>query len=314
MVELKTMKIQWNYDNTIFVMASRGYQKRIMREKGFRVFHPYKDEYTIGRIAREIWFRIPFISDSFWYEKSIVCNDIKYIIVYDPQITVNYLNWLHAKLPEASIIFTYNNMVGKSRHLLPSQIPEFVKVWTYDDYDSNKFGLNLRPYFIDSKPILTNNKDYDVFFVGCDKGRGEWLCGFEKQLQKMGLKTKFIITKDGKFSRKKKYYQVPISYSEVLDYDSRSRAILNVVMENQEGVTQRDIESLMFNTKLITTNKHLKNKDFYNPNNIFILGEREIKDLKEFIKTTPDPVDEEVFKKHTFEHWMDVITESVQHR
>ena len=99
-----------------------------------------------------------------------------------------------------------------------------------------------------------------------------------------------------------------ISYQEVLEYDARSKAILNVVMDNQEGITLRDIEAITINVKLITTNKHIVSKDFFNHNNIFVLGEREIEELVEFLESKPEPISQELIEKHSFEHRMDVIT------
>jgi len=298
-----------NKKNTVFVMASTGYNKPLVESHGYKVYSPYKGSGLLSRIVREIWFTIPLLNNKFWFDKSIVSSQPNYIIIYDSLITKEYLIWIHELFPNAQINYCYNNMVGKARHLFPRDIPEFVRVWTYDEYDSRKYKLNLYPYCITRKsyPQKKHSK-YDVFFVGKDKGRGEWLCAFEKRLCSMGLKTKFIITKNGRLSKKKPYYQKEIPYNEVLNYNSRSKSILNIVMSNQEGVTMRDIEATSMSIKLITNNKHIKNKDFYNPSNIFILGERDETEIVDFLSSEFENIPNRIFDIHTFKNRIDTIT------
>ena len=61
----------------------------------------------------------------------------------------------------------------------------------------------------------------------------------------------------------------------------------------QSGVTLRSIEAILFNKKLITTNKSIKKYDFYNPNQIFILENENYSDIIKFLHTkfTPAPLD-----------------------
>lgn len=301
--------MSWNTENTAFVMVPNGYNTLRPTQEGFSVFKPYKDKDLFSRVIREVWFKVPILNNRIWYDKHIIMGNPEYILVNDPLITEDYLVWLHENIPNAQINFLYGNMIGKGKHLYPNQIPKFVRVWTYDDYDARTYNLAMYPYSLN--PELINQKkqpEYDVFFIGKDKGRGDWLIQFEKELNELGLKTKFIITKDGRTSANKSYYQQAIPYSEVIDYCKRSRAILNVVMENQEGVTMRDLEATALNVKLITTNKHIKDKDFYNPNNVFILGERDIKELAAFIRSRPYPIPEGLIEAHSYKGRLDVIT------
>ena len=300
--------MSWSTDNTVFVMVPWGYNSKPYEEKGFRVFSPYTDKSIVTRLIRELWFRLPGLPNRYWYNTCIIKNRPQYILINDPLITVDFLEWLHKELPSTQINLTYGNMVGKAKNLNPKEVPDYVRMWTYDDYDSRKYNIQLYPYCVSNGSINKKEPEYDVFFVGRDKGRGEWLLDFEKQLKAMGLKTKFIITKSRRVSKNKAYYQKEISYEEVLDYDSKSRAILNIVMENQEGVTMRDLEATSLNIKLITNNKNIVKKDIYNPKNVFVLGIDDLNSIVDFIRSNPDPIPEELFKKHSFEGRMDVIT------
>ncbi len=301
----------WSRENTIFIMASTGYKRKSIEEEGMRVFSPYHGDKLLFRIFREACFRLPVLPKAIWYNKRILAEEgIHFINIIDVNITEHYLAWVRKKCPETQINYLYNNMVGKARNITPERIPDNIRVWTYDDYDSRKYKIRLtKKYWIYEMMLRAKQRpEFDVFFVGSDKGRGERLLQLEKNLHDLGLKTKFIIVKDGRLSRKKAYYQKPIPYEQVLDYDSKSRAILNVTMKNQEGVTMRDMEAVAIGVKLITTNKNIVRKDLYNRNNVFILGRDKLENLPEFIKGEYIDILPGIKNDHTFESMMDEIT------
>lgn len=292
--------------NVIFITARRGYITEGLCVDGFDVIHPYKDKTLVGRIIREICFRIG-IPERVWYTK--INNDIENIIVQDPLITRKYLEWLKKIQPKSKIHFMYGNMVGNAKHIMPNCIPEGIAKWTYDMNDSKKYDILLHSSGGYSTSYIGNKKPalYDVFYVGADKGRGEYICELEKKMNMLGLKTKFIITADGKLSRKKSYYSKPIPYSKVIEYNNSSKSILNIVMPNQIGATMRDFESIFNSIKLITTNQRIKDYDFYREENVFILGERNLSELLDFLNLPFQPIDEKILKKYTIPTLVDEI-------
>lgn len=301
---------KWNKENVAFIMAQTDYARRGIEEKGVRVFSPYYGDNLPLRVFREICFRLPFLPKEIWYKKQILRRVYTHIVIIDVNITEHYLNWIKRKYPKAQVNFLYDNMVGKARNIEPSRIPNGIRIWTYDDFDAQKYGINLYyNYWIrDMIFQLKQNAEFDVSFVGKDKGRGKGLLHLEKELQKMGLKTKFVITKNGRLSLPKSYYQAPIPYEQVIELDTRSRAILNITMDNQKGVTMRDMESVAIGVKLITTNKNIVNKDLYNKRNVFILGVDDFEKLPEFLKSEYVDVLDSIKDKHTFEAMLDEIT------
>lgn len=297
--------------NIIYIMAPKGYARRSIEKNGLRVYSPYHGDNGWLRIIREIFFRVPFLPKEMWYNKKVLENKAEFVNIIDINITEYYLSWIRENFPNAQINFIYDNMVGKARNISPNNIPKGIRIWTYDDYDARKFNIRLFNNYWVNEDMVAPRKDpeYDVFFIGRDKGRGEKLLALEKKMQKMGLKTKFIITKDGKLSKEKPYYQKEIPYDQIIDYDTRSRAILNVTMDNQEGVTMRDIESVAIGVKLITTNRNIVNKDLYHENNVFILGVDKLNDLPQFLEKESVDVWSRIKEKHTFEAMLNEITD-----
>lgn len=300
-----------NKDEIILITPERGFLYHGPKSEGYKIFAPYIDRSLIGRILREICFRCPLLPRKVWYNKEFLCCQPKYVIVSDTLVTREYLEWLHKKFPAAQLNFSYGNMVGKSRHLLPDQIPSYYRIWTYDGYDSEKYGLRLVSSGAYYKSFVKpkQQSEYDVIYVGADKGRGEYILDLEKKMNSLGLKTKFVIVANGRLSKRKSYYKKFMPYDEIVNLIVRSKAVLNVALENQKGITIRDMESMFFDVKLLTTNKNIVNTDIYNPNNVFVVDGLNIDGLPEFIALPHTPLTEEIKNRYTFDNYIkEIIT------
>ncbi|MDD4157629.1 MAG: hypothetical protein PHY08_13770 [Candidatus Cloacimonetes bacterium] len=295
--------------SVFFISARKGYAKEGLLAEGYDVINPYRDKTLIGRIIREIWFQCGF-SEKIWYTR--IKKSFKYIIVQDPLVTKTYLKWLVNSQPTSIIHFIYGNQIGRAKHVKPKDIPKEINTWTFDQNDSKKYGINLHSSGGYSKSYIgkKNHILFDVFYVGADKGRGEFICDLERKMRQLGLKTKFIITADKKIARKKRYYSRPIPYSKVIEYNNSSKAILNIVLPNQIGATMRDFESIFNSIKLITNNNNIKNYDFYRAENVFILGERNLSELIDFLKTPFKPIEQVNLEKYTISALVDEIISS----
>lgn len=179
------------------------------------------------------------------------------------------------------------------------------EIWSFDPDDCRIYSLNYSPtYYFEKLQLPENEEAYDVFFVGADKGRINKLLNIESLLLNQGLKVNFHITKSSNSEETVYIFKPRISYSQVLQRISESKAILDVVQENQSGLSQRPMEALFFKKKLISDDTNLVNCDFYKKNNIFILGLDDINNLKEFVCTPYEEVDNEIIQKYTFSAWI----------
>ena len=178
-----------------------------------RLGYPVIDPYCYGknlllRICREICFRLKLPGRSLWYNKAVLESDPKVIIVYDPLITRDYLKWLHKKKCNSRLIFFYRNMVGKARHIRPDQVPSGIDRWTFDAHDSRRYGLkrNTRCYYFPELCLPKHHEtEFDVLYVGRDKGRAEYILMLESEFNRLGLTTYFHIVGDGRFQTKGKH-------------------------------------------------------------------------------------------------------------
>jgi hypothetical protein len=80
--------------------------------------------------------------------------------------------------------------------------------------------------------------------------------------------------------------------------------ILYVPHHNQSGLTIRTFEEIGLNKKLITTNENVKNYDFYNSNNIFIVNKGNLHLLDNFIRLPYIKLSDAIYKKYSVTNWV----------
>lgn len=61
---------------------------------------------------------------------------------------------------------------------------------------------------------------------------------------------------------------------------------------------------MFFETKLITNNREIRNFNFYNDNNIFIIGEDNSDRLDSFLHTPFQPIEKEALYQYDANGWL----------
>lgn len=291
-----------------FIMPLHGFYNQLIQRSGYDIKNPYKGNSLLFRPFREIHFRLRFPHQSIWFNKENITSK-KYIIVFEPLITGEYLSWLHNVNPNGRIILFYINKINQKNS--PDNFRyKWLEMWTCDRSDSEKYNINLydRPAYFKAFKVKKQKSQFDIFYVGKDKGRIGELLKIEKSFNSKGLSTYFHIVAEKRYQlHKDKRYKPFMSYDEVLDNIGKCKAILHLVNGGQIGITMRVMESLVHKVKLITDCKELKNYDFYDPNNIFILGEDNLNDLVEFIESPYQEVSSSLFNQMYFEDMIEYI-------
>lgn len=299
--------------NVLFIRAKGDNEYLDLTSRGYTVFDPYYGNNGFLRILREISFRLNLPFKSIWYRKIPDMTKFKYVIVFDVLITTHYLRWLQSKTDtNTKMIFSYGNLIGHARHIKPDGIPKDYAVFTYDENDAKNYRIYLNDHVMLSPRAyhLPNvKKTIDVLFIGTEKGRGYKLKQIEKNLEEKGLKTFFYIVPNRKYPFQNLRGNKPLEYKVFLDYVSKSRSVLNYVYEGQTGISLRDVEALSNNIKLLTNNESIKDKFFYDPRDIFILGIDKENKLKEFIDEPFTELTSEFYTYYSFESWISTFVD-----
>ena len=207
-------------------------------------------------------------------------------IIYDALITIDFIRWLKKKNPQCRLVYLYTNPVSKA--INPTKLPNVLcEKWTTDKKDSDEYGIKYigdGGYFR-NWVIAQTTPQYDVIFVGRDKGRLDYLLNLKARFEQAGLRVNFYITAYHRYQHyRKSIYKPLVPYTEVLQMISNAKAILHLVNGGQTGVSIRVMEAIIHKKKLITDNTLLKSSVFYHPDNFFILEEDDMSELVSFLK------------------------------
>lgn len=291
-----------DHDEITIVLPKHDFCYPALKSQGYEVLSPYKGNVLPLRLLRELHFRSPLPGKSIWYNKKL--KKINCAIVYDALITTEYMQWLRKKNPDSRLIYLYSNPVDKA--IDPRQLPDSVcEKWTTDKKESEEYGIEYigDGGYIRTWTVKKEEPEYDVFFIGRDKGRLDKLTEIKDRLESLGLTTNFYITAYHRYQRfGKKAYKPLVPYTDVLKMLGKTRSILHLVDGGQSGITFRVMESIIHGIKLITDNRALKDSIYYNPHNFFILGDDDLSDLPAFLQRPFMPYPQELVDKLYYEN------------
>lgn len=232
-----------------------------------------------------------------WGDWKNKVKDCELVILGENGYFPSISKYIKKNNPNCKIILYFWNILKEqksySKLLDDKNIDEF---WTFDKIDAKKYNMKYNPQFYTKNvKIKKNNNKYDVLFLGRAKTRKNELMNIEEEFRKYGINTNF------KVIEKEKDY---VAYDDYLDMLSESKCVLDYNQEGQVGLSLRPMEALFLRKKLITNNSDIKNYDFYDDNNIFILGENNIKELKEFINKPYKKINQDIIDYYDFEQWL----------
>lgn len=273
----------------------------ILKYEDDSVFFPYLKETNLERIYKiknDFLIKlckklnIIFMILGSW-KKNI--KNIDKVILFDTGYHPGITKYIKKKNPKCKIIFYYWNVVNEynKRPMTDYNIDE---VWTFDENDAKKHHMNYNPQFYTKKLVLENdNVNNNILFLGRDKGRKLIIQEIQNFCLKQEIKTEFIIIEQERDIR---------SYQEYLKLLERSNCILDILAPGQSGMTLRCMESLFLKKKLITNNKDIVNCDFYDKNNIFIIGNDDLLKLKDFLNLPYKDIKQEIIDYYDYENWL----------
>lgn len=190
----------------------------------------------------------------------------------------------------------------------------FDRFFVFDKSDLSK-DLGLLPitnFYFDDVKIRENT--IDAYFVGSYmKNRIGLLINLSKKLSDLGLKISINLSaksseKFEKFDSKLiTIIKSPISFKTNLINASQSKIIIDFANEIHSGISMRAFESIGFRKKLITNNVLIKEYDFYNPNNIFVIANDNLEGLDYFISAEYVKLEDEIYEKYSFTNWIKYV-------
>ncbi len=261
------------------------------------------------------------------YYKSII-NKIHgkkydYILIVKPEgIPNDIIRQLKDLNPQSRIVIYLWDSIANNKEA-KEKIKLADKVFSFDPIDCKKYNMNFRPlFYIEKYNELTKTKnkpEYDLLFVGTvHSDRYKVLKNVEKQLYSHGYKVNYymyvpsrilflirkFVLRNFSGSTMEEFKFKSLSQDQIVSMVEESKVVVDIQHPKQIGLTMRTIEMLGADKKIITTNNHVKEYDFYNEDNILVV-DREMNNLDmEFFKKDYVPIDKTIKEKYSLEAWL----------
>lgn len=162
----------------------------------------------------------------------------------------------------------YDSFSNKSAQRAISLIPLFDKVFSFDEEDAKKHGLQHIYSTFSTPHYLKADANYksSAFFIGTGVDREEELNEDLSYIASKidGCKFGIVSVKNQRYKDLIEYNK-PITYQEEQMYAYNTKCIVEIVKCGQAGITLRTCEAIAFNKKLLTNNTSIKNLPFYDP-------------------------------------------------
>jgi len=310
----------WHYDEHIVEK---------LNEKGIQAYHINIGAFThknLGARLKNTFSKI-FLGTNpkFHKRQNFIIESLEEIGKQDQILVINpeeIEERVHEKIREytdRNIAYLYDSVArNPTTHILHY----FDKVFSFDDEDVNTFGFEKITNYNYLKYVAAESQKprLDLFYItSYDKNRLAILNTLATKLKSLGIKFKATIA--GKKGWKNKVKQIVdktnvdvlrfrtknIPHHEVQKYYKNTKVILDLMRENQTGLSFRIFEAMALEKKIIADNPNIRHYDFYNPNNILILDENYDNIKKDFFETPYEKLPKDIYYKYTLDNWVNTV-------
>lgn len=221
----------------------------------------------------------------------------------------------HAKIKQLTnryVAYLYDSSKRRPiAHLLDANL--FNTVFSFDPEDVKAYNLKpLTNYIYFDKKTISKKEDikYDCFTICYLDERLETLNRIAETFSRKNLISHFVVVgkskpetihkniifSEGRFNQEQVHHKI-----------IESKAILDLLRDDQKGLSFRIFEAMGFQKKIITSNKYVKEFDFYNPDNILIIDPQNPEIPENFFKTPYVSIPQNIYRKYTLEGWVEEV-------
>lgn len=178
------------------------------------------------------------------------------------EIEKGFLDEVKRAYPKAKHVFTFSDPSFINEDIVRKLKDQMDFISVFDPLSAAKYGIECFPNVypeMDEKAEC----EYDICFIGADRGREEDLLSFAEACKENGVKAKFIVhTK--KYDQKDlnnelgiEYIRTKMPYTDVVDIVKRSRCLLELKIEPYNTCSLRIQEAVVMGKKLVTNNRNV---------------------------------------------------------
>lgn len=243
-------------------------------------------------------------------------DQYKEIVIEDSLFDYFPIEYIRQKRVDVRLVCCFRNRVKEHiDHSVVHRHPEELRgsygceLWTYSKDDCEKYDMTkYNQFYLIPKELREKDEpiEQDVYFIGEDKHRIGRLMDLKFKLEQRGMTTKIGVVADPHMdytAEERKLLTVALPYKEVLENVLHSRCIIDIVGKVNYGMTYRCLEAAVLKKKLITNYVDIKDVDFYNKRNIFVLGVDDEADLRDFVMSPFDNTIDDKLETYSFPYF-----------
>ncbi|MCA5918297.1 hypothetical protein LES60_05735 [Pectobacterium brasiliense] len=244
-----------------------------------------------------------------------------YVLFVNPETpNRSILERMKGKFKETSfILYMWDSVANKKGILQYKHL--FDQCFTFDQKDAENLDFNFLPLFYSNQYTeITRSKEkpvYDMCFIGTIHSQRMRLVN--KVIKVSNATNPFVyfycpsifvffykkyISKELSDVDLKQVSFIPMSSEHVLDIIRKSKCIVDIPHSAQRGLTMRTIEMLGAGKKIITTNEHIKNYDFFLKDNVYVLSDENNDELKGFLSKDYCDLSFDIYYKYSLRSWL----------
>lgn len=257
--------------------------------------------------------------------KANILNEMKnsiydfVFVIRGVTLTPDFLTELRLHQPHTKFIMYQWDSYSQNDYR--EMIPFFDVVATFDVDDAKELNLNYEPLFYTNEYCVDTRSDskktFDLVFYGAyhsdrltvikyfdDLFRGKGLV-FKSHLyiKKIPLLLR-LLTGEIKATDLKYFKTYSVSSSAISQVYSESKAVLDVELTIQSGLSIRTFEVLGSGLKLVTTNANIMMQDFYSAEQIMVIDRSKLDVNTSFFTAKNSVID---MKKYHIDAWLERI-------
>ena len=241
----------------------------------YRIHHAEKINKFIALPFKNIWFH-SYLKKIDFEDKKPVC--FLFFSHWAQFEKYGFVDFLRQNYQKSKCVCFFQDIISLKKDV---NIEHYKKIFdlviTFDHKEAKQYDINYSP-LVNSKSkydLSSNLKETDVYFLGAAKNRLDKIISVYEILQKKKIKCDFYIT--GVSKEKQKYpndikYIDSMSYNDNLKHIIKTKCLLEIMQLGGHGYTQRMVEAIVYNKKIITNNPEIKNAPFYNKRNILAIN------------------------------------------
>ena len=247
---------------------------------------------------------------------NIESKSIDYMLFVQPDlVTDNQIGKL-LRIGKKNIAYHWNGLEQYPDREVFDNIGQFDTFYVFDPKDYQKYkeiypNIKLSHNFffenIENTTTVDNIEKKALYVGSYFEDRIKNVIFVEKLLDKYNIPTDIeLVYKDKRPFLSNKNIKITSEKINFIDYLKKvqnAKVLLDFKL-GHNGLSFRFFEALKYEKKIITDNFSVKEYDFYNPNNIFIIENENFKGFEEFATTPYEPLAEEIKEKYSFTNWI----------